>query len=45
MVFGITSGVRSELRTLLNAVVNERLVEDRARGELTLAQERASLET
>ena len=45
MVFGITSGVRSELRTLLNAVVNARLVEDRARGELTLAQERASLET
>ena len=45
MVFGITSGVRSELRTLLNAVVNARLVEDRAHGELTLAQERASLET
>ena len=44
-ILRITSGVRSELRTLLNAVVNARLVEDRARGELTLAQERASLET
>ena len=44
-ILRITSGVRSELRALLNAAVDARLVEDRARGELALAQERARLET